>query len=59
MTRAAMPPGLIAAIDTADLERARALAAALRSHCGMIKLGLEFYLAHGPAGFRELLDPAR
>ena len=46
-------PGLIAALDTADPARARSLAHALSPHCGMLKLGLEFYLAHGPAGVRD------
>lgn len=49
-------PGLIAALDTTDPARARALAHALSPHCGMLKLGLEFYLAHGPAGVRGTLD---
>jgi len=38
------------AIDTTDLEYARALAARLKPHVGGIKLGLEFFAAHGPAG---------
>ncbi len=42
--------GLIAAIDTACLDRAKALAIALRPHCATLKLGLEFFSAHGPAG---------
>ena len=49
-------PGLIAALDTADPARTRALAHALSPHCGMLKLGLEFYLAHGPAGVRGTVD---
>lgn len=49
-------PGLIAALDTADPARARALARALSPHCGMLKLGLEFYLAHGAAGVRDTVD---
>jgi orotidine-5'-phosphate decarboxylase len=47
---------LIAAIDTTDPERARALAAAVSPHCGMLKLGLEFYLANGAAGVRLIDD---
>lgn len=48
------PPGgrLIAALDTADLAQARNWAAALGPHCGLLKLGLEFFLAHGPQGVR-------
>jgi orotidine-5'-phosphate decarboxylase len=47
---------LIAAIDTTDPERARTLAAAVSPHCGMLKLGLEFYLANGAAGVRLIDD---
>jgi orotidine-5'-phosphate decarboxylase len=42
---------LIAAIDTAELDRASALVRELAPHCGLVKLGLEFFLRHGPAGF--------
>ncbi len=38
------------AIDTPDLARAEALARAVAPHVGGIKLGLEFFAAHGPAG---------
>ncbi len=41
---------LIAAIDTADAERARALVRAVAPSCGLVKFGLEFFLKHGPAG---------
>jgi orotidine-5'-phosphate decarboxylase len=41
---------LITAIDTADISRARELAAAVAPHCGLVKLGLEFFLRHGPQG---------
>jgi orotidine-5'-phosphate decarboxylase len=43
---------LIAAIDTADLAHARALVQAVAPSCGLVKLGLEFFLAHGPAGLQ-------
>jgi orotidine-5'-phosphate decarboxylase len=46
----ASPKRLIAAIDTADIFRARELAGAVTPHCGLIKLGLEFFLRHGPQG---------
>lgn len=42
---------LIAAIDTPDLDRASTLVRELAPHCGLVKLGLEFFLRHGPAGF--------
>jgi orotidine-5'-phosphate decarboxylase len=41
---------LIAAIDTADPARAAALVAEVAPHCGLVKLGLEFFMANGPAG---------
>lgn len=43
------PKRLIAAIDTADPARAAALIAAAAPHCGLVKLGLEAFCAHGPA----------
>lgn len=46
--------GLIAALDTVDADQARNWAEALAPHCGMLKLGLEFVLAHGPAGVRGI-----
>jgi orotidine-5'-phosphate decarboxylase len=42
------------AIDTPDLDRARAIAAKVRTHVGGIKLGLEFYSANGPEGVRAM-----
>jgi orotidine-5'-phosphate decarboxylase len=41
---------LITAIDTADIVRAGELVRAVMPHCGLVKLGLEFFLANGPAG---------
>lgn len=38
------------AIDTPDLQKAKDLAAQIAPHVGGIKLGLEFFSAHGPAG---------
>jgi len=46
--------GLIAALDTADAGQARAWAEALTPYCGLLKLGLEFVLAQGPAGVRSM-----
>ncbi len=43
---------LIAAIDTPDLPRAQALVQEVAPHCGLVKLGLEFFLRHGPDGYR-------
>ncbi len=42
------------AIDTPDLDHAKALAAKVRNHVGGLKLGLEFFLANGRAGVREM-----
>ena len=47
---------LIVAIDTTDAARAAALVEAVAPHCGLIKLGLEFFVAHGPPGVRALAD---
>jgi orotidine-5'-phosphate decarboxylase len=41
---------LIVAIDTADRAAARRLMQAVAPFCGLVKLGLEYFLAHGPAG---------
>jgi len=41
---------LIAAIDTADPTRAAALISCVAPHCGLVKLGLEFFLRNGPDG---------
>jgi len=42
------------AIDTPDMARAKDLVARVRHHVGGIKLGLEFFSAHGQAGVREM-----
>jgi orotidine-5'-phosphate decarboxylase len=47
---------IICAIDTADLARAQALVAGVRDAVGGIKLGLEFFTAHGPVGVRQVVD---
>lgn len=41
---------LITAIDTAEISRARELAAAVAPSSGLLKLGLEFFLRNGPQG---------
>jgi orotidine-5'-phosphate decarboxylase len=45
---------IFVAIDTPDIERALALADAVRAHAGGVKLGLEFFSAHGPQGVRRI-----
>lgn len=44
------------ALDTPDNERALALAEAVRGHAGGLKLGLEFFSAHGPEGVRRIAE---
>ena len=50
------PNPIFVAIDTTDLEYARALAARVAPHVGGLKLGLEFFSAHGPDGVRAFED---
>jgi orotidine-5'-phosphate decarboxylase len=45
---------LIVALDTPDLARAQGWAAAVAPCCGLVKLGLEFFGAHGPAGLAQV-----
>jgi len=47
---------IFVAIDTPDLERAKAIAARVRNHVGGIKLGLEFFCANGRHGVREMAE---
>jgi orotidine-5'-phosphate decarboxylase len=42
------------ALDTPDLEKARAIAGQVRTHVGGLKLGLEFFVHNGPAGVHEI-----
>jgi orotidine-5'-phosphate decarboxylase len=42
---------LIVALDTVDVGRARLWANAVSPHAGLLKLGLEFFLANGATGF--------
>ena len=44
------------ALDTTDLDYARGLAERVRPHVGGLKLGLEFFAAHGPDGVRAFHD---
>jgi len=50
------PHRIFAAVDTTDLTTARALARALAGHVGGLKLGLEFFVAHGPQGINTVMD---
>ncbi len=42
------------AIDTPDIERAKAIATRVKAHVGGIKLGLEFFMANGRHGVHEM-----
>jgi orotidine-5'-phosphate decarboxylase len=48
--------GLIAALDSVDPQRVLGWAHAVAPHCGLLKLGLEFFLANGAAGVRLIDD---
>lgn len=45
---------IFVALDTPDLERAKAIATRVRNHVGGIKLGLEFFAANGRSGVKEM-----
>jgi len=51
-----MPPQdrILVALDTPDLARAKALATTLSGLVGGLKVGKEFFTAHGPQGIREV-----
>ena len=49
-----MSSPIFVAIDTPDLERAKAIATKVKGHVGGIKLGLEFFSANGRAGIRDM-----
>ncbi len=49
-----MTSPLYVALDTPDLERAKAMALRVKAHVGGIKLGLEFFSANGRVGVREM-----
>lgn len=45
---------IFCALDTTDLDRAVTLAHDLRGAVGGVKIGLEFFYAHGPAGYQRV-----
>jgi orotidine-5'-phosphate decarboxylase len=47
-----MTAGLIAALDTTEPATAQSWARAVTPHCGMVKLGLEYFLANGAPGMK-------
>lgn len=42
------------ALDTPELDRAVALAKQLKNHVGMMKIGMEFFYAHGAKGYEAV-----
>ena len=42
------------ALDVPQIDQAKALINKVKSHIGGVKLGLEFYCAHGPHGVHEI-----
>lgn len=51
-----MSTRIYVALDTPSLAQAHALATKVRHHVGGLKLGLEFFLANGQAGVREMAE---
>jgi orotidine-5'-phosphate decarboxylase len=51
-----MTSPIYVALDTPELERAKALAKRVHRHVGGIKLGLEFFMANGRHGVREMAE---
>ncbi|HKU65992.1 MAG TPA: orotidine-5'-phosphate decarboxylase [Rhizomicrobium sp.] len=50
------PNPVFVALDTTDPDYARELAEQVRGHVGGLKLGLEFFSAHGPDGVRTFVE---
>lgn len=44
------------ALDTPDLDHAVSLASALKPHAGFAKIGMEFFYAHGIAGYARVAE---
>ncbi len=53
---AGRPTGLILALDTTETAQAERWARAVGSQCALLKLGLEFFLANGAAGYLAVAD---
>jgi orotidine-5'-phosphate decarboxylase len=50
----AMSSEIYCALDTPDMSHAEALARALSGHVDGLKIGMEFFYAHGAAGYQKL-----
>jgi orotidine-5'-phosphate decarboxylase len=42
------------ALDTPDINRALELVSTLKGHVGMVKIGMEFFYAHGPKAYEQV-----
>jgi len=51
-----MTSPIYVAIDTPDMDRARAIAQAVKRQAGGLKLGLEFFCHNGRTGVMELAE---
>ncbi|WP_296617601.1 orotidine-5'-phosphate decarboxylase [Sphingomonas sp.] len=51
-----MTSRIYVALDTPDIDKAKAIATRVRHHVGGIKLGLEFFMANGRHGVLEMHD---
>lgn len=51
-----MTSRIYVALDTPDIDKAKAIATRVRHHVGGIKLGLEFFMANGRHGVMEMHD---
>lgn len=49
-----MSSRIFCAIDTTDMNAAKGLARSLKPHVAGLKLGLEFFNAHGPQGYKAI-----
>ena len=49
-----MTSPVFVALDTPDLDTAKAIAGKVKTQVGGLKLGLEYFAANGPAGVREM-----
>lgn len=48
------PNPICLALDTSDVARAQDLASLLKPHIGYLKIGMEFFYAHGGAGYEKV-----
>jgi orotidine-5'-phosphate decarboxylase len=54
MTSSAVPNPICLALDTPDVVRAQELARLLKPGIGYLKIGMEFFYAHGRAGYEKV-----